>query len=207
MIKDPATLEAESYSKPGTVVYRTIAAGSVEAVDAYGMSYHLISATGNKPVYIATDLTSELPITPGSSSDFPKLFRFSQLSIRNPNTYPVRIALWYGFGAFRQNNIYLTANPSVPLPVVSTQLAGLSGVTLSGNPPADMIRRRSVLISNLDPANPLEVFDKDPAGGGASLFVVFARTIIEYESDAPLYVYNPTASAIQCRIAETWLKL
>lgn len=200
-------LDAEFYSKAAQVVRKVVKAGETVVVDAYGCSLFLISATGNAPLLISTDATGEVPISSGNGQDFPRYFRFKTITLKNTSSFDVAFVLWYGFGKYVNNTFYLSANPSYPLPVVSTQLAATSGVALSGVPPLNALRRRSVIVTNRDPSNWLEIYDKAPASGGVSVASVPPNALIEYDSDAPLYVYNPGAAAVQCRVSETWLKL
>lgn len=201
MPRDLAALEAEYYNKPAQVARRRIPAGKTVNIDAYGAAYHLISSTGNRTVFVATDTTNEVPLSVGTTQDFPRYFRFHSLAVRNTAAFDVDIVLWYGFGGYTPHSYFLS---EAPTELVAQELAGglIPGggsVTLPGIPSGNRIMRKAVIVSNDDPSQKLTITD----GTNAALRV-YPFTSVRLDASGPVKVVNSNGGAVSACVSEIW---
>ena len=195
-------LDSEYYNRAATVVRRTIKAGTVEPIDAYGAAYHLISATGNRSVFISTDTSSEVPVAVSATQNFPQYFRFRSLLVRNPAPFDVEVVIWYGFGSYTPHNFSLSESPTriIGTPLAGGVIAGLGTVSLTGAPSGSLAVRKCVIVSNDDPSNKLEIRD----GSGVPCVRVYPFTSVKVETSDSVSVHNPNGSAVAACVSEVW---
>ena|GEM_PF-4449961 len=79
-------------------------------------------------------------------------------------------------------------------------LAAGSSVALSGVAPAGCIRRKSVLVTNFDLANPLII--ESPAG--TAIGACLPRTAWRENVSAPVVISNQSGGGISCIVGEVW---
>lgn len=196
-------LDAEFFNKPAQVARVLVPAGQTVMLGAYGVSYHLVSSTGNRTLYIATDSTAEIPISPGTAQEFPRYFRFKGLQIRNPEAFDVVAVVWYGFGTYTPHSYFLTETPTqlVGQNLAGGTIAGGGGtVVLPGTPSGNRISRKAVLVSNGDPSNLLRLLD----GAGNEVGLVFPFTAFQLETSAAVTVKNDNGAAVRASVSEIW---
>jgi hypothetical protein len=200
--EDINRLVSEASTKAAVQVTRIIPAGETVGMEAYGRSFYVLKA--NAELEINTDLTAPKVYKRGKGENFPELFRFKRLEVKNTAAFAVTVTLWIGFGEYIDKNVDVSENPSALIGIGFTSIAASPGpgnsVTLTGAPPsANYLRRKSVIITNLDPANFLEYTDGTNAAG-----VVFARVAIELTTSGPVTITNTTGAAISYRLSEIW---
>lgn len=163
----------------------------------YGNKFYIIDASGT--LKIKTSITSEIEFKQGQGQSFSKAF--NRVEIRNPSlTNTLYVKIWVGFGEFIDRRFQLIESNTEYVANVLTSIATISGATLTGIPSGSQIQRRSMLVSNNDSSNNLEIRDKN----GVSGLIVFPKTSIILSTSDEVVVYNPTGSSIACRVSEIW---
>jgi len=192
----PPDLANEAFSRSSLVFTMPIAAGAMVSMPVYGDAFYLIGCTA--PVEIRTDQTSEKPYRKGTGERFPAALRFGRLEIRNPNSNPVLVTLWAGFGEYIDNRFEVVDGYTVARGWTGTQINAGATVTFTGAGTGNQIQRKAFVITNLDPNNNLLIRD----AAGNTLCAVFKETSITLPIAGPVQVHNATGAPISCAIGE-----
>lgn len=191
-------IAGEQYSRSSTVYITTIPAGGTLGVDAYGQRFYFINATA--PLEAKTNLSAYKPYRKGTGENFTDEFRFNRIEFHNPNTYPIFIQVFIGFGDYLDTTSELVESFTQAVGQASTTIAALSTVVLNGNPSNTQIQRKAVVISNLSTTDALYVRDISHN----NICAVLPNTSIMLPISAYVEIYNGTASAIPWCCSEIW---
>lgn len=192
-------MTTQSYS-----VTKKIPPGGIEAVNIEGSNFHIVFS----PVDIAIKWPGGEFVTypQGSGVDnLPAGQTFKRLEVRNPSLGEITVVLYVGGPLYRDNRSALIeprTEVSAQTPAASI-IPNAAGVVLDGIPTGLRIRRKSIQVSNLDPALNLQIRD---AAGNVAL-TVFAQTSITLPISEYVQVYNASGGAIASSISEIWWTL
>ncbi len=197
LINEARTRSANVYRK--TIPAMTGGVYGVEAIAVYGQSFYILNSTGD--VQIKTDTSGLRPYRARRGEHFTDSYRFNRVEIFNANAYPVILDIWIGFGEYLDHTTDEFEAPSKLFGSGFTVSAAGHVDTLTGVPTVNgQIRRKSVIVANLDPANELQILDE--AGNVAG--VVFAKTEIELATSGVVKIQNATGAPINYRLSELW---
>lgn len=165
--------------------------------DSYdGNKFYIIEAAG--PLFVKTDTTVSLPYKQGQGQMFDKPFR--RLEFKNPNAFPIYIRVYTGYGDYIDRRFQLIeANTSFKCNAL-TSIAATTAEVFNGTPSNNEILRKSILVSNNDSSNNLELRDESNVSG----LIIFPKTSVMIPTSDYVEVYNPTGGGVACRVSELW---
>lgn len=195
-----------------------LAAGETRQVIIQGQwlyvkeAYRTVDASSADDVQIGSDICGPLPFNVGTGFRFPVGSQFRFLQVSNPATNgEVFLQIQAGYGDYIDNRLNIVrTRPASLQPVVDaladgigagiSSIAATTAVAFPSTPPTGYLHRKSITISNLDPALPLYIRD----GSGAVLGVIFANTAQVYFLSGDVEVYNPNPAPVACYVGEIW---
>lgn len=191
---------------------RTIPAFDQTRIDATGDFFYVKES--EQPLLYQMDEGPDLPWDVGTG---PAKAQFSRLTIKNPWSSPVRVLVYAGRGGVIDNRFTLVPSRDFAIPVYEskTEVAGWNANTIAattaiafpGTPILPRVKRKSLVVSNLDVANPLYIKSGVTGGyltGNYCAAVFFGTTVI-LPISGPVWVVNETAAPIPCCISEIWV--
>lgn len=179
------------------------------ALSVSGDRFYIVDADSSVLIGIKTNRTIEEVFTAGCGKAYPPDQYFTGLELRNTSaTATVTLLFWAGFGDYidrrltvvdgRFNSVVpVREAPTIYLARTSASIAGLTTVTFN-TLPALTVRRKAIVVSNMDLANSLLILDTAGNPGTA----VFPLTSVTLPISGEVKVRNGTASAIVCYIGE-----
>ncbi|MFT3870473.1 MAG: hypothetical protein QM715_18645 [Nibricoccus sp.] len=171
---------------------------------AWGEGDSFLVVQSNVKLEILRDGAPFLPYEQGDREDLPPGISFKRLEVKNPNLATAYVKIYSGYGRRNQNRPTVIEPPTIIKGQAFTSLAASpaagSSVTLSGIPAAGQLRRKAVIISNQDAANPVYIKDAD---GNFCEAVEFKSTAIIHVSGA-ITIVNTTAAPIPVCVSEVW---
>lgn len=193
-----------------------LAAGAVQRIPGQGTAFYITDSDNLGFLEIQTDTTSFEKYQIGTGKKFEDTF--DSITVKNPTVDVVTVTIWVGFGDYvdRRTNILLNRLASI-LPIIEPNTEALEAATtptanqldagdtlaLPGTPGAGQLRRKAILVTNLDANLNLEILD----GNGDKILTVFPRTNITLPISEACSVHNANGSNIACNIAEIWWNL
>lgn len=183
----------------------TLAPGASKGIDVVGDFFSV--AFANADVMIRLNLTNgenreEAIFSQGDSVEL-KTGKFRRLQVRNPSvTATVQVIIYAGEDRYEQRRQSTMETPTEILsaPLALNQIPAGGSVTLSGIASGNRIRRKSVVVSNMDPVN--ELLIRDVAGNAGA--AAFARQSTMLPISGEVIIANITAAPIVCYISEIW---
>ncbi len=202
----------QGISRTSATTRLVLAPGETRTIAVYGTMFYIVDSDGiGDAVYISikTNKTIEELFTAGCGKEFADDQFFSRLDVKNiSTTQTVTLTLFSGFGDYIDRRLTIVDgrfNSVVPVREAPTLLKSNNpstigaGATLTFNTlPAGTIRRKALVVSNMDLANSLIIRDSANVGGCA----VFPQTSVTLPVSGEIKVYNGTASIIVCYISE-----
>lgn len=189
---------------------------SIQRIPQAGIRFYIVESNSDAGLLIKTDKTSDELFTVGTGKEFSAEQYFTALQITNENAVPITITLFAGFGDYidkrttivgnRLQSILPTIEPLVQM--VSVKVAGIpvANIAGGGDIPAPgaatptQLRRKAILVSNLDPNLNLQLKDQN----GDIAHTIFANTCQIIPVGGLVTLHNPNGSAISCEFAELW---
>lgn len=186
--------------KTAIVITKRIPAGGYDRVDADGDFYRVISA--NVEFELARTGTGFLPVQQGDSEEMPPGQNFHRIDLRNPATNGTELVvrLYVGYGRSSQDRQSVMETPTGIIGRSVDKVNANTDVLFDGVAVGDQVRRKSIVISNLDIASYLVVKDETLN----RCCVVFPNTSITLPVSGPVYICNETASDITAYISEVF---
>jgi hypothetical protein len=183
-----------------------LAPGMVDSINAEGQNFWIVYAA--VPIQIMIPGGEFGTYEQGTGLDsLPNGETFKRLTVRNPSLANITVVIYVGGPLYRDSRMALMEGRTRLAAWNGTSLAGGASQTFDGLNPADGgfagyidLKRHSLVIANLDPANALQILD----GAGTVCSIVFAQTEMILPVSEKITVKNGTGSAIACYIAEVW---
>jgi hypothetical protein len=180
----------------------TIPAGGVIPVLEEGSNFYVVFAPVD--IEIARPGTGFVLYPQGTGLDvLPEGGKFKRLEVRNPSAGEITVLLYIGGPLFRDSRSAIIEPRTEGVAHGTTSLSGTTGVTLNGVPSGLRIRRKAVLVTNLDANLRLQL--RDSSGG--VIATVFPEQTYTLPISETVQAYNPNGSTIACNIAEIWWTL
>jgi hypothetical protein len=158
------------------------------------------------------DNDRDLPWDVGTGPDSNELGMFETLTIVNPWSHPVTVEVIIGMGRVVDNRFTLVPSRDFALPVYeantvltgygATSIAANTKVAFPGTPILPIVKRKSLIVSNLELVAVVYLLDENDNFAGA----VFPRTSFELFCAGPVKVFNNTGSPVNVAISELWYK-
>ncbi len=190
-------------SQSQTIV-KIIAAGGIEAINNEGRNFHVVFAPVD--IQIKTPGGEFVTYPQGTGADdMPDNGTFKRLEVRNPSLGQITVVIYVGGPLYRDNRsavIEPKTEVAAQAPGVRV-IANATGVVFTGIPTGLRIRRKSIQVSNLDPALNLQVRD---AAGNVAL-TVFAATSITLPISEYVQIWNASGGNIASSLSEIWWTL
>lgn len=184
----------------------TIAAGKTEPINAAGNFFHVIfSAVDVEIAPRGGSVGTREFSTYGQGTGLDLRGKtFGRLEVRNPSLGAITVKIFVGDDeGFRDARAALI-EPDVECAANGTNpIAATTAVSLDGIPTGLRIRRKALLVTNLDQNLDLQV----RTSAGAVIATVFPRQTYTLPISRGVQVYNPNGSAVACNIAELWWSL
>jgi hypothetical protein len=161
-------------------------------------------------VFCPGDLEIKLPggtftlFGQGDSYTMPPGEFFTRLEVKNPSIVnTTRVVIYAGLGRYEQRRQSVIEPATEFSGSPTTSLAGGSGIAFDGITTGNRIRRKSINVSNLDPAAPLQLRDIN----GTVALIVPAGHSITLPVSQYIELYNPGGSAVSFAFNEIWWTL
>lgn len=189
---------------------------SIQRIPQAGVRFYIVESNSDAGLLIKTDKTSDELFTVGTGKEFSEEQYFTALQITNENPVPITITLFAGFGDYidkrttivgnRLQSILPTIEPVVQafsvkvVGVPVTAIAGGADIPTTGTPTPTQLRRKAILVSNLDPNLNLQLKDQD----GNICHTIFNNTCQIIPVSGIITLHNPNGSSISCQFTELW---
>jgi len=180
----------------------SIPPGGVVPINQEGRNFHV--------VFAAADILVKLPggefgiYQQGSGSDnLPDGETFRRLEVRNPTLGDLLVTIYIGGPLYRDSRASLIEPRTVAAGWNQTQIAATTNVDFTGVPAGLRIRRKAILITNLDQLLRIEVRD----GADNLVATVFAEQTYTLPISEFVRVRNPNGAAVAANLAEIWWSL
>ena len=180
-----------------TIPYKIPAGGQI-TVKATGSHFFLVES----PIAVMVKLESAGAVrcAAGSGLDCEDGAFFEYAEVSNPATYEITVLVYVGFAAYNERRAASVDANTVLIGQPITTIAANTKVPFTGAPTGNLVRRRQIVVSNLDAANPLYILDENDNLCAACFF----GTSITLPTSGPLKVFNNTAAPIPVCISEIW---
>lgn len=180
----------------------SIPAGGVVPINQEGRNFHV--------VFAAADLQIKLPggefgtYQQGSGQDdLPDGDTFRRLEVRNPTLGDLLVTIYIGGPLYRDSRASLIEPRTVAAGWNAAQIGATTNVDFTGVPTGLRIRRKAILITNLDQLLRLEVRDSD----NNLVATVFSEQTYTLPISEFVRVRNPNGIPMAANIAEIWWSL
>jgi len=165
--------------------------------DVLGNAFYLIECAGE--VQIKTDTSPYKTYRKSTGENFPGDQTFQRLEIRNYGS-ETKIKIWAGWGEYIDRRFELLEAPTKAMgwDDANQEVPAndhIDVVPVSGD---GVIRRKAVIITNLDPNENLRLEDTN----GQTFMTVFPRTSITLPVSDTVRINNDTGAAISCNIGQ-----
>lgn len=190
--------DREAYTRSSVYVKQTIPAGQTIHVSAYGETFYFIGLTA--PVNVKTDITAAKPYRQGTGERFPSELRFKSFDIENPNSSPVTLTMWVGFGEYIDHRTALIDGYTQAVGSAFSTVPAVTARVFNGVPSGTQLHRKQIVVTNLDLANALLVRDQTQA----VICAVLPNTSLTLPISGYVEIYNPTGSVIAAYMGEVW---
>jgi hypothetical protein len=189
---------AANRGKASKTIPYTIPANGQVPVKATGS--HIFIVESPVAVMVKMDGCASVRVAPGCGLDCEDGAFFESAEITNLAAYEITILVYVGFAAYNDRRAQsLDANTVLIGQPVATILANTK-LTFSGSPSGNLIRRRQIVVSNMDAANAIYVLDENDNFCAA----VFFGTSITLPTSGPLKIFNNTGAPVPVCISEIW---
>lgn len=177
----------------------TIAAGGKKTLNATGTCFFVLESPCR--VSIRMDTTAACLYKAGTGLETTGGAVFEWLEIENPSTSEITILLYVGFARYedKRHTIQEGATLATAYPT-GDMIPASARIVLDGIPPAGASQRKTVLISNADPAALLYL----ETVAGVTIATVFPQTTIAPAISGPVVLRNRSAVPIPGSIGEVW---
>lgn len=188
-----------------------IPALSTYTLNQAGVRFYIVESDNDSPLFIKTDKTIEEIFTVGTGKWVSEEQFFRMLYIRNSTADVITIDLFVGFGEYIDNRTTIVGNRlSSVLPVIEPKTlfvahpddsidAG-SGINFNGVPTGNRLRRKCIMVTNLDPTLNIVLQDTSINDG----LTIFPNTSVTVPTSEEVNVANENGSAVAVNIAEIW---
>jgi len=186
---------------------------SIQQIPGLGIRFYVVESNGTADIGIKTNKGIQEKFSVGTGKSFPDEEFFSSLELENFESSTVQITLFVGFGDFLDNRTTIVGNRLTSiLPVIepetrllanaATTLANNASISLSGAAPSTAyLRRKAIMISNLDSAARLQLLDHV---GTVVALEVFAATSVIVPVSGACTVKNVSGGAVALAVSEIW---
>jgi len=186
---------------------------SIMQLPAVGVRFYIVESNGTQDIGIKTNKGAQELFSVGTGKAFPEEQFFTSLELQNFESAAVTITIFVGFGDFLDHRTTIVGNRLTSiLPVIepdtrlladaATTLA--TGGTIAKNgvaPDTTYLKRKAVLVSNLDASGNLQVIDY--AGTNVALNV-FPGTSVIVPTSGPVTIKNVSGGTIALAVSEVW---
>lgn len=167
--------------------------------EARGESFYLIECTGE--LKMKTDVSPFKTYRKQCGEKFDEGDEFTRIEVRNygPAT---TIKLWTGWGEYIDRRYELMEAPTTlkGWDAVAQEIPEMGYVDFVPQHGDGLIRRKSIIITNLDPNENLRITDTDDH----TFMTVFPRTSITLPPSNTVRINNDTGAAISCNVGEIY---
>jgi len=190
-------------------VRRTLAAGAagVTVIEVPGTTFRITEASG--PLTVKIDEGGAFPLSLGMAYTCPPGTGFKRIELSNLSAEANTVEVLLTAGTITDDRLNVVTERG-PIPVIEQpteptgggvqSLAAGASVVLSGVPAANRIRRKAVMVTNFDLANPLLICD----ALGNAFSACLAGTAWVQNVVTAVSVKNASGTAISCAIGEVW---
>lgn len=190
-------------------------AGSPQSIQNFpqaGVRFYVVESDNDAAIGVKPDKTQEELFTVGTGKEFSEDQPFRQLQITNYSPDVVTITLFAGFGDYIDKRTTIVGNRLTSiLPVIEpktkpiagavTSIAGNAAIALSGVPATGQLRRKAIVVSNVDANLNLQILD----GTGTNIILtIFPNTSIILPISEACSIKNPNGSALALTYGEIW---
>jgi hypothetical protein len=189
-------------SNQGTFITLELAPGAVRPVIGEARNFHVLYSPVDIEIKYPGGEFCAFPQGTGLAQ-FPNAQTFPRLEVRNPSVGTATVVLWLGGPVLTDSRSALIEPDTLPLAWEGDELAAGNGVSFNGIPTGRRIRRKAILVTNLDANLRLQFRD----AGGRVIASVFPEQTYSLPISKAVEVYNPNGSALACNIAEIWWTL
>lgn len=193
-----STENAIERGKSSQVIPITIPAGGVANRPATGSFLYLVEAPARVKVRIETEAAVDMTAGCGIRATGGASFNFFE--IENPQAFAVTVKVFVGFSEYIDQRAEVMDPPTATTGSGVVTLAAGGSIILDGNPPAGCIRRKSLLVTNFDLANPIMI--ETPAG--VAIGACLPRTAWRENISGAVRLSNPSGGGISCIVGEVW---
>lgn len=186
-------------------------AGSVQRFPQAGIRFYFVECDSDAEIAVKSDKTQAEIFTVGTGKEFTEEQAFTALEIQNLSAAAVTVTIFAGFGDYIDKRTTIVGNRlSSILPVIEPKTQGAAGATnpigagatinLTGVPVSPQLRRKCIVVTNLDPALNIQI--RDNAGG--ILLTVFKETSVTLPISEAVQIHNPNGAAVSISYGEIW---
>ncbi len=177
----------------------SIAAGAVQPINVEGRNFHVVFAPVDLEIKRAGGEFGIYPQGTGSE-DMPNGETFRRLEVKNTSLGDIFVTIYIGGPQYRDSRSAIIEPKTRGVAHATVSLATVTGVTLTGIPSGNQVRRKAVTVTNLDPTLSLQI--RDSAAG--VLLTVFPETSITLPISEGVQIYNANGAAVALNISEIW---
>lgn len=169
-----------------------------------GQYWSYVEGTG--PILVRLDEQPASLIDPGVTLFAGEGQQFDRFEMSNPTGLAMTIVVWIGYTdrIDRRRNQIEAPTEFVPVPSAAPYVGGVLAATsqldLPGNPTTTRIRRKAIVVVNLDPAIALELCDAAGVVGA----VVRATESVTLPISGFVRIKNSSGAPVACHLSEIW---
>ncbi len=211
-VPDSASRLLQGVTRTSRVAVFPLAANEIARVPGSGTSFYIVDCDSDAFVGIKTDKTSEEFFTVGTGKSFTAEQFFGAIELRNTSASAIVVTMFIGFGDYIDHRTNIVGNRlSSILPVIEPKtkplanpavtLAAATALALSGVAPSTLyLRRKAIVVSNIDPNNNLQVRD----AANIVMLTIFPQTSITLPLSESCNIFNPNVAAVALSVGEIW---
>lgn len=189
-------------SSQGTFLTLELGPLAVRPVNLEARNFHVVHAPTAVEVKYPGGEFGLFPQGTGLTS-FPGDVTFQRLEVRNPTAATIVVELWLGGPIFNDARASIIEPDTEPVAWDDDELTAADGVTFDGIPSGKRIRRKAIVVTNLDANLFLQI--RDTAGNVVA--TVFPQQTYTLPISKSVEVYNANGSTVACNISEIWWTL
>lgn len=175
-----------------------LAPGAIHPIDAWGDFFLIVEA--NTEIEVSRSGAPFSPYAQGDGEQLAPGQEFSRLEVRNPTLSTAFVTLYAGYGRRVQSRQSIMEQPTEATGGGVQSLAAGASVSLLGVATGNHIRRKAVMVTNFDLANPLLICD----AAGNAFSACLAGTAWVQNVATACSVKNASGTAVSCVVGEVW---
>lgn len=169
----------------------------LQVLDVAGNAFYLVDATGD--VKISTERSPAKTYRKSTGERFPMEQAFGRLEIQNYGA-KTSLRIWAGWGEYVDRRFEMLEAHTAAVGWNGSEIPAMDHVDFVPMSGGGYIRRKSILITNLDPNENLRVTDQ----ANNTLLSVFPRTTITLPLADTIRINNDTGAPVSCNVGEIY---